>query len=208
MDYIYDLAFNCDKSAVMGYINCKGNNPIYNKVSLIYDEMLNRAKLLADIKGSFKFIKWEQIKGNSGICEYFVPCLLTLGEGISGEVSRLFKENQCLKAMVLDGIASQVLFNASNEMSILIIKNADENGLNITSKIFPGDKNIPLEFQKNILSVFTHEERIGISLTEILMLNPIKSMVYYYEADKNHIEHNIDCECKECNRMNCIYRSN
>lgn len=206
MSNIYSLNFKCDKDVVMRCINCKDTSPLYSKVVDIYDEMLNKAKSLVSIKGSFKFVKVEQVKGCCNEYEYFVPCIVTLGGEISKEISNLFKENQCMKAIILDEIASQVLFNATREMFSFILKNADEEGLSLTPRLSPGDKGVPLEFQETILSTFNQEGSLGVSLTEALMLNPIKSMTYYYGAGRNLERCAADHDCKGCGRVNCVYK--
>ncbi|KGK85993.1 ASKHA domain-containing protein [Clostridium sp. HMP27] len=206
MSNIYSLNFRCNKDVVMRCINCKKTSPLYSKVVDIYDEMLNRAKSLVNIKGSFKFVEGEQVEEYFKEYEYFVPCIVTLGEEIIKEISNLFKKNQCMKAIILDEIASQALFNATKEMFDFILKNADEEGLNLTPRLSPGDNSIPLEFQQAILSTFNQEGSLGVSLTEALMLNPIKSMTYYYGAGKDLERCTADHDCKGCGRMNCVYK--
>lgn len=200
-----NLNIQCDREIVLKSINCMDSNPLYSKVVDIYEEMLIRAVDLVDIKGNFKFIKGEQVNQYGFGQEYFVPCILTIGEKISKEISYLFKNNECLKAIILDAIGTQILFNASSGMFNFILKSAEENNLNLTLRFSPGNNDIPLKFESNILQAFEIEERLGISITEAYMLNPVKSMAYYYGAGKELKKSNIDHDCKGCDRMCCLY---
>lgn len=69
----------------------------------------------------------------------------------------------------------------------------------------PGYGDLPLEIQKNIFSVLDCSRKIGVSLTDSLLMTPSKSVSAIIGISKI----NTDCAlsgCEKCNKTNCKFR--
>lgn len=184
MSNIYFLKFKANMKSVMCRIGCKENRPLYPELNAIYKETWHRAHSLVQVRGCFKILRNQNINNFIRPYEYVIPCVLTLGSGISREISRLFECNRCMEAIMLDYLVSNVLFNASKQIYGLIVDKANDEDIHIESRIIPGNKGIPLTFHNNILNMLEEEERLGISITQAFMLKPPKSMAYCYGGIK------------------------
>ncbi|WZL73015.1 ASKHA domain-containing protein [Clostridiaceae bacterium 35-E11] len=208
MTMVSTLRIQCNKEKVLKALHCSQSSLIYDRMNEMYDEMFKKAQLLVDMRGSFQFMSNEATKTLCDQYEYYVPCLLTLGEKISEEVTLLFQKNEPLRAMMLDGIADHILFDASNQLFQVISKDAEEMKVNLTQRFSPGDQpNTPITFQQDILESFSKEANLGITITEAYMLKPVKSLAYFYGADKNLGKATKDHSCSQCQNLSCQFRS-
>lgn len=205
MKIITNLKINCSREDTLKVLKSKESSPIYKKIISIYGEMYTKAKSVVDIKGSFKIIESSQVNFLKSNNKYFIPCLLTLGEKISDEVTKLFQQQEPLKALVLDTIADQILFNAGNELYNIIQYEIEKLNFNITERISPGNSQESLKLQADILGFFNEINSLDITLTESFMMKPVKSLAYYYEGDANINQCLVDHSCSNCKSVKCDF---
>lgn len=209
MTIITDFDIKVDKDKVFQIIDCKKDSPVYDRVSNIYAEVLNKAIKLVKPRAIFKLEKnisdceYEVMQK----CTYLIPCLVTLGEDIGIESSKDFENANYLEGLLLDTISDQMLFNVSSQLRGKIIDYTKELGIGLTPRISPGGKGVPMEIQKDILIRLAGKEKLGVDITQGYMLNPIKSLAYFYGADKDIPASLIDHDCSTCGRRDCKFRT-
>lgn len=207
---ITDIKICCSEKEVLRVMKYNENNPNFNKVLSVYNEMYQKALSLAEVKGFFRLIPSPEIEFIKTENQLFIPCLVTLGRKISDQVTSLFCENEPLKAYILNIIADIALFNASEQMIINIRKHINDFNLkiNISDMVQPETyKEDFLKIQEKLLNCFIGEEKLDVSITEVYMLNPVKSMTFYLEGDENNICLNEKSSCSNCNKANCDYKN-
>ena len=107
------------------------------------------------------------------------------------------------KAVVVDSMASV-------DIEKFMDKIEDElkeryKGLYFTNRFSPGYGDYPLEKQREVVKILNTEKKLGLSLTDSLLLNPTKSVT---GLNKNEVKGKINCtsKCMKCGNKNCPYR--
>lgn len=69
----------------------------------------------------------------------------------------------------------------------------------------PGYGDVPLSFQKDLLTVLDTSRKIGVTLSDSLLMTPTKSVSAIIGLGKDGCVH-IDKECDLCNKKDCEFR--
>lgn len=77
--------------------------------------------------------------------------------------------------------------------------------LSLRPRFSPGYGDVPLSFQKDLLKVLDTSRKIGVTLSESLLMTPTKSVSAIIGLGKSGCVH-IDKECDLCNRKDCEFR--
>jgi len=77
-----------------------------------------------------------------------------------------------------------------------------------TNRFSPGYGDYPLEKQREVVKILNTEKKLGLSLTDSLLLNPTKSVTAVIGLNKNEVKGKINCtsKCMKCGNKNCPYR--
>ncbi|AKL94774.1 putative vitamin B12 dependent methionine synthase [Clostridium aceticum] len=202
--------WNIDKDKVFHRISCKPSSPGYTVVDQHYQALLKELKKMADPLGIYKYKKRGVEDSNEGIdnCSYVVYCFVSIGKEVSDRIQHYFEIGSYLKATVLDAMADEMLFSISEEVTNHVFSEAKERLHGLTYKIEPGQRDIPLRLQKEIIMKLNEGEEnlIEVKITEGFMLDPLKSMTFMYGADKNLPLTLRNHDCGGCSRKNCQFR--
>ena len=203
----FDIQVNIEK--VFNIIECKKGSRIYVTAEKIYNKMLKKSYELIKPTVIFKVKKNDLKYTCNKICGFsnVIFCLITLGNDISLEVSKNFKKSNYLEALILDTIADQMIYNLTEQLYDKIYKYAKELGFGLSPRMSPGDEDISIEMQKEILLNVLETEKIEVSITDGYMLKPVKSLAYFYGADKNIPLSKLDHDCSKCKKINCKYKN-
>lgn len=161
----------------------------------------------------------------------YVFCFISSKDNINNIVNDMMSVGDYLRGYLLNEIATDVIFNASNEMNIIIKREVFKLGYKLTKRYAPGDGVLDLIHQQTILDALKKEVHIDAYLTKSYMIVPEKSMLYLFgaenigkeikahpcnasnlkeeliEKDKKMDEDNdIEENCSECSNLNCQYR--
>ncbi len=208
MVIIEDFDIRVDKYRVFDIIDCKKDSPVYDKVDNLYREVFDKALRIIEPKGIFRLEKtpcnfnYEAVKGYS----HLVSCLVTLGEEVSLAVSKDFENGYYLEGLLLDTISDEILSKIGQQLRDKVINYIKTLDLGLTCRMSPGDKDIPIEIQRDILFRVSGKEKLGVDITDGYMLNPLKSLAYFYGADEKIQVSPIDHDCSKCNRIDCKFR--
>ena len=199
-----------DKQIILKILDCEHRSHAFKIVDSVYETVLNKAYSLAHPKGiiktgeipeDFNLRKKENFR--SGIF-----CLATLGKDISEESSSLFSAGDYLEGLLLDTIADQMLINLTTTMyQEKILPFVRKNKVGISYRYIPGCQNVPIEYQKHILDLVGSEAKNEISITEGMMLVPVKSTAYFYVTDNSLPIRINDRDCRKCDMKDCKYRT-
>ncbi len=199
-----------DKQIILKIMECKHGSHAFKIVNSVYETILDKAYSLVQPKGviitgeipDFFYLR-EKENFRSGVF-----CIATLGKDISEESSSLFSAGEYLEGLLLNTIADQMLINLTTAMyqeKILPFVRKKEDG--ISYRYIPGCQNVPIEYQKHILDLVGSEAKNEISITEGMMLVPVKSTAYFYVTDKSLPIRINDRDCRKCDMKDCKYRT-
>jgi len=118
-------------------------------------------------------------------------CICTIGPELEKEVAKLMAKNELLRGLILDALGSEAVESIAQQMDDILVKKARFMNLWPSKRYSPGYKSWGLEGQKFIFQKLP-AEKIGVSLTESIMMVPRKSISFRinFYADKTFISRN------------------
>ncbi|GFR36029.1 hypothetical protein [Thermobrachium celere] len=208
MELIKDFTFNLDKQHVLEvletYLPSSGEDR-----SKIYDTLINELYENIDPIGFFKLIDkpkeydFESFKE----CSKIAPCLITLGSRITDKIDNLFNENKFVDAVMLDVMASTLLFEYNSQMYEHIFNYFYNLGFGITCRVAPGDGEIPIEYQSDIIDRLEAAKPYGIYTIKGYAVHPPKSLTYVHGVDEKLEKIKRRHSCRECPNISCSIRA-
>ena len=132
-------------------------------------------------------------------------CVCTIGPALEGEVSRLGDGGDLLSAFVLDAIGSVAAEAAADYMDGRIQAEAARDGLRTSCRASPGYGDWDIREQASIFRLLP-AERIGVRLTESMMMVPRKSVSFAIHIDESPARLRSENSCGNCERTDCPFR--
>ena len=141
-------------------------------------------------------------------CDLLAVCLAGCTDRIVNKVSAMMDEGEYLEGYILNDLANEILFNASDDMNCQLYEELRQQGYRLTSRFTPGENHLALEHQCTFLAILKEKKPdLPVTLTEHYMLQPEKAMLYAYGGGKHLPERSITHDCANCSNINCFYRS-
>lgn len=124
-------------------------------------------------------------------------------------VEKLLRKTQITdmaQAVVLDAMASVAIEQFMDKIELELKERY--KGLFFTNRFSPGYGDYPLEKQREVIKILNTEKKIGLSLSDSLMLNPTKSVTAVIGLNKHQVKGKINCtsKCMKCGNKDCPYR--
>ena len=141
----------------------------------------------------------DQLLGQEAL---YVIC--TVGERLSGWSSELFRQGDCVRAMLADAAADNCLFQLDGQLREQISALCREHGRGIRRRL-EAPQDAPMRIQKKALDV-TGAAQYGIGITEGFMYRPVKSGCQVYLLSENPEENNSEHDCSRCPNTSCGMR--
>lgn len=190
---ILDLADECEEALL------KAIKPLM--VYRVFD--IEKTENGIEIKNTSLIFKGNDIANHLEGCQRAVLMCVTL----SSETDRLIRSYESYsmeKALIADSLASAAVEQVCEIVEKLIQK--EVGSYNYTWRFSPGYGDFPLEVQRNFLKVTDAAKRIGLSVTDTLILIPRKSVTAVMGISENEIpQKRRGCIC--CNmRERCEFR--
>lgn len=155
------------------------------------------------VSGTPLVLRGESIRGHLKDCEKCVLMAATLGAGVDS-VIREFESNAVEKAFAADALASAAIEQVCDMAETEIRERLA--GFNLTWRFSPGYGDLPLGIQREFLDILNAQKRIGLTVTDSLILIPRKSVTAIIGVS----EHELDRPrqgCPECSlRDTCALR--
>jgi hypothetical protein len=210
MEVILDFDFKLNRTQVFQTLKSYGEILGEEEIKSLYNLLLPAVYEAAEPVGVFSIEKkdnnfhYEIMKNYSHI----VYCIITLGDDCSKKINEFFSYGNMKKGMVMDAMLASYLFEASSQLFNHIYNKSKELNLGLSCRISPGDGELPIEYQKDILEKLDAENFLNLTLTEGFMLSHNHSMTYVYGADKNLPLSKKDHDCSRCpNREFCAMKN-
>lgn len=140
-------------------------------------------------------------------CQYVVVTVFTLGQEVDKIVKAAFDNEDYLRGMILECIATTALGETGKEFWIKMTETIEGSNVGITHRLSPGDAGWEINEQTKIFECLKNND-LDVTLMESYMMKPLKSAsVLYGFGDKIGITR-VEHICSECSMKNCIYRIN
>ena len=147
-------------------------------------------------------------------CEKIICLSATVGIDIENEITSRFNSGSYTDAILLDAAATSAVEQVANSLENSIKQTFSKQGYKTRWRFSPGYGDFPLEDQTEVFKLAC-ADKIGIELTESMMLEPRKSITAVIGLYKSHGEENIETRpkctmkpnCSECSRVYCEFRN-
>ena len=209
MEILKDFNISIDKKSIIRTVSTYYTLHNNAEIDDIYDSLEKLAFKIIRPLGIFKLDNMPSIKPTSILdsCEYIVYCVFTIGDEITDVINRLFTDDQFDRALILDAISTFMLFEISKQLCNKVFEYTSKKNLGLTCRIAPGDGEIDIAFQKNIIMNFNNHEELGIKIVHDYLIKPYKSLSYVFGADKNIEINRHDHKCVDCYNTKCFMRN-
>lgn len=200
-----------DRGEALRYMGSRALNPDY-----MTNELMDRAEndILKICRPAYTFTEIpfdSAVLGGNDIkrvlknSEKVIVIAATLGIYVD-KLMRKTQITDMAQAVVVDAMASVAVEQFMDKIEEeLKIRYSDYY---FTNRFSPGYGDYPLDRQKEIVKLLNTEKKLGLSLTDSLMLNPTKSVTAVIGLGKNPVNQEKDCasKCSKCNKKDCLYR--
>ena len=135
-------------------------------------------------------------------CDKAILVAATLGVKIDMLIKRAEVTSKA-EALILNSIA---IAGIEQYMAVLNVyfKNL-YNGYELRPRYSPGYGDVALEYQKVLLDTLDTKRKIGVALSDSLLMTPQKSVSAIIGIGKDGCIH-LDRDCELCNKRDCEYR--
>ena len=144
----------------------------------------------------------RQLAKNLDGCTSVLLFGATVGVGIDRLIAKYGRISPA-RAVMLQGIGAERI----EALCDAFCRNyAEENDVGLRPRFSPGYGDLPLEVQKSVFAVLDCPRKIGLSLSESLLMSPSKSVTAFagITHNKRKSENN---GCGSCENTGCSYRS-
>lgn len=202
---------NLNRSEALRYMGAKALTPD-KMTSDIMDEV--ESELLKVCRPVYTFTeipKDSPALGGNDIKEVVAESekVLLIAATLGIYVEKLLRKTQITdmaKAVVVDAMASVAIEQFMDKIEDELKERY--KGLYFTNRFSPGYGDYPLEKQREVVKILNTEKKLGLSLSDSLLLNPTKSVTAVIGLNKNEVKGKINCtsKCMKCGNKNCPYR--
>ena len=211
---------NIDINEVLRYLGYKGqniekelieqiNNLIYECKNLIRSKYVYREfNLLKEdknilLEGTKLILKGNDITNLLKESDRCVLMAVTIGTDIERKI-KLYSKSNLTKSIILDACASTAVEEVCDKVQEIIIKDVLKGEEKFTFRYSPGYGDLPLDIQKDFISILDCERKIGLKVSNEMILFPRKSVtaiVGINSSKKNNRK------CENCNNYeSCNYK--
>lgn len=145
-------------------------------------------------------IKSKNLSKNLMGCKKAVFMAATLGAGADAAIRRLTKTDMPM-AVMADAAATALIEAYCDE----ICAGFKERGYNLRPRFSPGYGDFDISYQRDFMNILQCAKKIGLTVTEGLMLAPSKSVTAVMGIGGKG-EHCEPGGCEVCGNKNCLYR--
>lgn len=146
----------------------------------------------------------KSLRKNLEDCEQILLFAATLGAKVDLLIQK-YNRIQMSKAVVLQAEAAAMLEDYCNEENRKLKEACETEGWFLRPRFSPGYGDFPLECQGALLGALEAGKRIGITLTDSLLMAPAKSVTAVIGMSRIR----RDCTvkgCEACGKTDCAYR--
>ncbi len=183
-------------------------------------EACEEALLLIEVRGAWEIYDYCNhvveseppfaIEGNSIIkhldgCEKVICMAVTVGFEIEREINKKFERGEYLASVLLDAAATAAVEQAADLMEKNFSAKFAKDGYKLRWRFSPGYGDWDLTAQEKLFKI-SGAEKIGMSLTSAMMLEPRKSVTAIIGLIRNEELGIRNESCLTCDKTNCPMR--
>ena len=150
--------------------------------------------------------KSRHLSKNLKDCSQVILFAATLGTGVDVLLHK-YTKLQMSKAVTMQAAAAAMIEEFCDQENLKLKQEYEARGLYLRPRFSPGYGDFALECQKDITAVLETSKRVGIMLTDSLLMTPSNSVT----AIMGVSEKPYRCEvkgCESCGKTDCAYRRN
>lgn len=166
--------------------------------------LLQNQEMSEDSSGVYEFAS-RKLAENLSQCEEVVLLAATLGLEVDKLIQRYTVMNMA-KASIAQACGAACIEAFCNKVQENIRQEAFERGLYLRPRFSPGYGDWPLDDQKGIFDLLECQKRLGMSLTDSMLMLPTKSVTAMIGLTKNQENCHI-AKCSTCKKVDCEFRS-
>lgn len=137
-------------------------------------------------------------------CSQVILFAATLGAEVDHLIHR-YNRIQMSKAVILQAAAAAVIEEYCDEVNGALKEDYESRGFYLRPRFSPGYGDFPLDCQVPVLTVLEAAKRIGITLTDSLLMAPSKSVTAIIGVSQK--PHRCELKgCEACGKTDCAYR--
>ena len=204
----YREKIKIDEEQLYGRLHIDGDSPadrlarkLLPKLKQMAEENMNLQMCYLTGKKAF-----ETGIARADVCEEQIICLVYSDETVVMILEEMYKKEEYLEAWLFDSLLNLFLFRGAEQLTAQIEKMYEQKGFFLTEPLSPGDGEIPLLLQKNLLSLLKKEEYIPVEINDGYMLKPEKSLLFAFGAKKSMERQRNLHRCQQCRRKDCLFR--
>lgn len=214
------MELNVNKQDIVRYLGYGKNQPdevVMAQINECVTELLrisegktvNRVFPLKHLSES-ELMLGELIIHSEKLCKHLRNCdrailfAATLGTGADLLLRRLSVADMS-KAVILQAAAAAVIEAYCDACQRELSDEAAKEGLYLRSRFSPGYGDFPLSYQKELLNLLDASKRIGLTVTDSMMLIPTKSVTAVMGLTREKESCNVH-KCASCDTMDCPFR--
>lgn len=212
---------NININEVYRYMGTRGKNATDAEKKLVSEHVaetlasltLRGVYMITDTDVSFDSVKVSDIvfksrflaknmKGCSHVCMFVITC----GQGADRVIS---KYSRCSpsSALAVSAISTAAAETYADTLCRDIEKLISADGLCMRPRFSPGYGDLSIKYQTDIIRVTDSSRRIGVTLTDDLMMLPTKSVsaiIGLSDCDSGC----VPSGCESCKKTDCLFRRN
>lgn len=188
----------------------------------VFSQVEKDARLCIKLRGMY--VEGHHVTGIPEVdrCQKQILVLVFITQEVLNQMDQYTKEEKYLEAYLMNEMANDVLFAASDQANQYLCQMEQKEGRNLTRAFFPGDHDLPIEKQSHFINILTRERIqrdlpeetahkasravLGITTNEYDMLVPEKAMIYAFGSDSSNQVVSVTHDCSHCQNLTCIYR--
>lgn len=137
-------------------------------------------------------------------CREVIIFAATIGAGVD-LLLRRYGLTVASRGVVMQAASAEFIESWCNQVNDTLKEEAGMSGLYLRPRFSPGYGDFPLDSQRDIFRALQPEKRVGIVLTDSLLMLPSKSVTAVIGAGTE----NLSCVregCEICSKADCLYR--
>lgn len=166
-----------------------------------------QAESLVKPQAMYKVIEKNALPGREcfGEAEFIVFAIVTIGPLLPEKTKKLLEKGNLVDGVILDAIGSAGAETVANLINEEINQEANKIGLEYSERYSPGYCQWNVKDQELIFNQLPGE-KIGVSLSDSLLMSPIKSISFAVNFGKQISTSRWENRCKYCDLGDCSYR--
>ena len=201
-DVLLELMQCMDPRSIYKIYDCDNDKDKQNSINCTDSEIIKL--YYGKQEDPAMIIKSKNLADNLYQCRKVVLMAATLGVDVDKLLHR-YEVTNMAKASIAQACGAACIEACCNLLQEDIRQQAAKQGLYLRPRFSPGYGDLPLETQKDIFAQLECTKRIGLTLTQSLLMLPTKSVTAFIGMTENDKGCYIG-KCASCDKLDCAFR--